>query len=48
VNDEPKCQWCKERCSTELMSTVYHGEKVYHAVCFEALQRMAKAVRGEL
>lgn len=47
-NEEPKCQWCKDRVSTELMSTVYYGDKVYHGVCFEALERMAKAVGGRL
>jgi len=48
VTEEQKCQWCQKRASTELISTVYYGEKVYHAVCFDALQKMAKATRGEL
>lgn len=46
--DDTNCQWCRERVSLEIMSTVYYGGKVYHGVCFDALERMAKAVKGEL
>lgn len=49
MNDnELRCQWCRKRVSAYIISTVYYGEKVYHSVCFEMLQRMARAVNGDL